>query len=100
MDPSAAADLEAVLAGVPLPATKDALLEYAVQRHAEPALISALRSLPERTFESLDAVAEEAAQVRPDRRGGSPEPREESGAPPGGDDYTHAAPESGAVREF
>jgi hypothetical protein len=59
MDASAAARLQAVLVGVELPAEKDALLEYAVQRHAEPELIGALRSLPERSFDSLDAVAEE-----------------------------------------
>ena len=81
--------LKTVLVGVELPAEKAELLEYAVQQHAEPALLGALRSLPEREFESLDDVAEEILRAQPPRvEPDAQEPHEESGAPPGGDAYT------------
>jgi len=66
------------------------MLEYAVQQHAEPPLLDALRSLEERKeFRSLDEVVEELLRVQPARLDGVPhEPKEESGAPPGGDAYT------------
>ncbi len=70
MDAAAAAVLKMVLVGVALPAEKARLLEYAVQQRAEPPLLDALRSLPDREFESLDDVAEELARTEcggPDR---------------------------------
>ena len=57
VDSAAAANVERVLAGVELPAETTELLEHAVRQHAEPALIGALRALPQRTFASLDEVA-------------------------------------------
>ena len=42
-----------------------ALLGYAVQQHAQPSRIAALRSLPQREFVSLDDVAEELLHVQP-----------------------------------
>jgi uncharacterized protein DUF2795 len=85
-----AAELKTALVGVPLPAEKPELLEYAVRQHAEPSLLAALRSLPdEKRFTSLDEVAEELRPVQPARTEGVPQrPREESGAPPGGKAYT------------
>src|SRR4051794_32916520 len=59
MDTQAAAELKSTLQGVTLPAEKPVLLEYAVQQRTEPALLSALLSLPEREYESLDDVVEE-----------------------------------------
>ena len=88
MDPSPAAELKAVLAGVDLPAEKASLLEYAVHRRAEPALLEALQALPPRRYESLDEVTEQLLRVEPERNDGAGPPREESGPPPGGDDYT------------
>jgi len=88
MDSRAAAELKAVLVGVPLPAEKPKLLEYAVQQRAEPALLDALRGIPDRTYESLDEVSEVLLHVQPVYFEELPDPREESGAPPGGDDYT------------
>jgi Protein of unknown function (DUF2795) len=85
-----AAELKTALVGLPLPAGQPELLEYAVQQHAEPPLLDALRSLSaEREYSSLDEVIEELLQVQP-ARDGAPghEPKEESGAPPGGDAYT------------
>jgi hypothetical protein len=65
MDTRAAAELKATLHGITLPAEKPALLEYAVQQRAEPTLLSALRSLPEREYESLDDVVENLLDGQP-----------------------------------
>ena len=84
MDTSRAAELQVLLEGVPLPATKDQLLEYAVRQRAEPHFLEALRSLPEREYASLDEVGEELLHVQPSSPPGPPpRPREESGDPPG-----------------
>lgn len=89
MDTSWAAELQALLEGVPLPAEKAVLLAYAVRQHAEPAFIEALRELPDRSYRSLDEVGEELVHVQPPQRPAKPSaPREESGDPPGGDAYT------------
>ena len=90
MDPAAAAELKTALTGVPLPAKKPDLLEYAVRQHAEPSLLDALRMLSdEREYESLDDVVGELLPVQPPHVDHVPhEPKEESGMPPGGDSYT------------
>ena len=90
MNQADTAELKSALVGVTLPARQPELLEYAVQQHAEPPLLDALRSLPEdKEFASLDEVVEELLPVQPARNGAPPpEPKEESGAPPGGDAYT------------
>jgi hypothetical protein len=100
MDPAAAAELKSILVGVALPAKKPELLEYAVRQHAEPPLLDALRTLSDdREYESLDDVVEELLQVQPQDPGEVPhEPKEESGLPPGGDDYTNRDPRPGAVQ--
>ena len=101
MDHAAAAELKTVLQGVSLPAGKSDLLEYAVRQRAEPAQLDALQSLPERQFESLDEVVEELVRVQPPREDPVPhQPDEESGLPPGGDDYTEPHPsDTGQVRD-
>jgi hypothetical protein len=92
VDTSRAAELQVLLEGVPLPATKDQLLEYAVQQRAEPHFLEALRSLPERQYASLDEVGEELVHVQPSPPPHSPpDPHEESGDPPGGDSYRAAS---------
>jgi hypothetical protein len=89
MDIARAAQLQVLLEGVPLPAEKAELLEYAVRQHAEPQLIADLRRVPDRKYESLDEVGEALVRVQPlDNNGAAPAPREESGDPPGGDAYT------------
>ena len=100
MDFSSAAELKTMLVGVSLPADKAQLLAYAVQQHAEPQSVAALRSLPEREYESLDEVVEDLLHVQPVRLDDEPQPHEESGAPPGGGDYPTAEPsDTGRVRE-
>jgi hypothetical protein len=100
MDNSRAAELQVLLEGVPLPATKDQLLEYAVRQRAAPQLLEALRELPERQYERLDEVGEELTHVQPAQ---PPRPRrkpgEESGEPPGGDAYTDPDAKPGRVRD-
>jgi hypothetical protein len=101
VDPGDAAELKATLTGVTLPAEKPQLLEYAVQQRAEPRLLDGLRTLPEeKKYESLDDVVEELLHVQPSRVEGDPhQPKEEAGAPPGGDAYTEKDPETGTIRD-
>ena len=92
-----AAELQALLEGVPLPARKRELVDYA--RREDEHAARELDALPERQYPSLDEVGEELVHVQPRRRPRPPEvPREESGEPPGGDDYTRPFPTAGAVR--
>ena len=101
METSRATELQALLVGVALPAEKPALLEYAVRQRAEPAFIAALRSLPDRQYESLDEIGEELLHVQPPSEPAEPAaPHEESGAPPGGDAYTEQDPDTGQVRDL
>jgi hypothetical protein len=92
------AELQVVLEGVPLPSGKSELVEYARREDQNAARL--LESLPDRVYRSLDEVGEALAPVQPQQR---PEdaalPREESDAPPGGDDYVDPNPEAGAVRD-
>jgi Protein of unknown function (DUF2795) len=90
VDPADAAELKSTLIGVTLPAERPQLLEYAVQQRTEPRLLDGLRTLPEdKTYESLDQVIEEILHVQPARlEPDAEEPKEEAGAPPGGDAYT------------
>ena len=95
-----AAELQALLEGVALPATRQELIDYAAQQADGAFFEPELTMLPDREFRSLDEVGEGLAAVQPDRtrgRPGAPEP--ESGLPPGGDAYTDPAPKPGAVRE-
>jgi hypothetical protein len=89
--PAQAAELKTTLVGVPLPAKQPELLAYAVQQHAEPPFLNALRSLSDaKEYESLDEVLEDLLQVQPAARDGVPhEPKAESGPPPGGAAYTN-----------
>jgi hypothetical protein len=64
-----------------------------------PDLLRELERLPEREYRSLDEVGEELAPVQPPRRDEVPHvPHEESGDPPGGEDYANPAPEPGGVK--
>jgi Protein of unknown function (DUF2795) len=100
VEPATVAQLKTALVGVALPAQKSELLEYAVRQRIEPQQLEALRSLPEREFESLDEVSEELLHVQPRDLDGGGQPHTESGLPPGGDDYTQSHPsDTGAVRD-
>ena len=97
MDTRRAAELQALLEGVPLPAHKQELVAYA-RSQGDPAA-EELSSLPDREYRSLDDVGEALAPVQPRRS--QPEaalPREESDLPPGGESYVKPHQEPGAVR--
>ena len=69
MDLRAAVELKTLLVGVPLPAEKPGLLEYAVKHRAEPRSLDALQSLPDRRYDSLDEVLEDLVRTdTPSRR--------------------------------
>src|SRR5918911_3006421 len=97
VDTQHAAELQALLEGVPLPAQKRELVAYA--RSQDDRAAEELASLPDREYRSLDEVGEALVPVQPPRS--QPDavvPREESDAPPGGDNYVKPHPEPGAVR--
>jgi hypothetical protein len=85
-----------VLEGVSLPATRDELIAYASLHDREAA--SELMRISDREYGYLDEVGEELARTRPAPLAPEPQPRPESGEPPGGSEYTNPEPESGAVR--
>jgi Protein of unknown function (DUF2795) len=95
-----AAELQVLLEGVPLPAGKRELLDYARAQDAGGRLIGLLDRLPDRRYGSLDEVGEALEPVQPPRDARRmDEPRAESGIPPGGEAYTDARAEPGWVRE-
>jgi hypothetical protein len=95
---SSVAELQVLLEGVPLPNERSSLLRYALHEGASGEQVALLRRLPDRRYDNIDEVAEELASVQPSFEHEAPSPREETGAPPGGDAYTQKHPESGAVR--
>lgn len=96
MDAQRSAELQVVLEGVPLPARRATLIEYAAAQ--DPAARAELERLPEGEYDRLDAVGEALRRPPKAPAPGRKPPRPESGKPPGGADYLRAAPESGAVR--
>src|SRR5690349_7053788 len=97
---SLVAELQVLLEGVPLPAGKQELLDYAHREEGGPAELALLEGLPDREYSSLDEVGEALLPVQPSRE---PEqlghPKPESGQPPGGSAYTDGSEEPGWVRE-
>jgi hypothetical protein len=97
VDTQRAAEIQAVLEGIPLPAKKSELVEYA--RAQDDGIARELEGLPDEEFDRLDAVGEILMLVPtapgPDGR----LPRPESGKPPGGQDYLTPNPsDTGLVR--
>lgn len=94
------AELQVVLEGVPLPAAKQELLEHARGEDADSRLLALLEALPDGEYGSIDEVAETLHPVQPaPPRPQAGEARPESGLPPGGEAYTDASADPGAVRE-
>jgi hypothetical protein len=94
------AQLQVLLEGVPLPASKHELLQHARREGGGPADVALLEALPDRDYSSIDEVGETLRPVQPESTTTQPaQPSAESGAPPGGDAYTDPSPESGRVRE-
>jgi hypothetical protein len=97
---SLVAELQVMLEGVPLPASKQELLEHARREDAGSAEVALLESLPDREYAALDEVGEALLPVQPSRANeGSDRPRAESGEPPGGSAYTDGSEAPGWVRD-
>jgi Protein of unknown function (DUF2795) len=93
------ATLQGLLEGVALPAQKRELIRYARDQENGERYVSLLERLPDKEYSTLDEVGEELAPVQPSSQHKDAElPRDESGRPPGGDDYVKADPTPGAVR--
>ncbi|HZQ83112.1 MAG TPA: DUF2795 domain-containing protein [Gaiellaceae bacterium] len=97
MNSQRAAQVQVVLEGIPLPATKSDLIAYA--RAQDPAVVSDLEGLPDELFRRLDEVGELLMRVPSAPKPGPRLPRAESGVPPGGADYLTPFPDdTGKVR--
>ena len=91
-----AAEIQVLLEGIPLPAERQQLIDYA--RRYDPVLGDELAALPDTRYARLDEVGQALAPTEPERPSPERLPRPESGKPPGGSDYIRSAPTSGAVR--
>ncbi|MCW2965819.1 MAG: hypothetical protein JWO17_3071 [Actinomycetia bacterium] len=91
-----AAEIQVVLEGITLPATREQLVHYAALQDAEAAV--ELERIPDRTYRSIDDVGETLAHTQPYFPAKSPFTHPESGAPPGKADYVNPAPTPGAIR--
>lgn len=91
------AEIQVVLEGVRLPATRDELVRYAARQDTEAAV--ALEHVADREYRTIDEVGEELAATRPVRAESERLPKPESGEQPGGDDYLKPHPsDTGQVR--
>jgi hypothetical protein len=95
MDAQRSAELQVVLEGIRLPATKAELIAYA--RTQDPSFVDDLAALPDLSYNRIDAVGDLLYAKPKPPAPPQPKPRAESGLPPGGDDYVTPFPESGAV---
>jgi hypothetical protein len=87
--------VEALLEGVPLPATRKDLQAQARREGGEDAA-RMLRGLPDRRFTSLDEVGEALAPVQPTWQRARRAPHAESDLPPGGPMYGRSSVPQGA----
>jgi hypothetical protein len=97
MNSQRAAEIQVVLEGVPLPAKRDVLVEYAAREDSDAA--AQLRTLPDKEYARIDEVGEALMQAPgpPTPPQGLPVP--ESGKPPGGPNYIgERDTEAGRVR--
>jgi len=92
-----AAEIQVVLEGVALPATRADLVRYAAQHDA--AAAAELERISDRAYARLDEVGEELAPTEPVPMSSEKLPKPESGEPPGGGDYLTPHPsDTGRVR--
>jgi Protein of unknown function (DUF2795) len=92
--------IQAVLEGVPLPASRDELLEYAWRQEVTGDVVRLLERIEDREYDRLDAVGEEIARAQPGNEPPSTHrPAVESDDVPGGEAYTDPKAEPGTIRE-
>jgi len=89
-----AAEIQVVLEGVRLPATRGELIAYA--RRWDPVAASELEVIPDRAYDRIDEVGEALLRVQPVAESEVRLPRSESGLPSGGDSYVLGQQEAGA----
>jgi hypothetical protein len=83
------AQIEELLVGVALPASKQQLVDYARAQPGGGRAAERLQRIPEREYTAIQDAGEELEPVQPDRSSPRIEPPSpESGLPPGGKAYT------------
>jgi hypothetical protein len=90
MDTQLAAEIQVVLEGVALPASRSELVRYAGEFDDRAA--AALERIPDGDYASIDDVGEALVRTQPVRSEQERLPEPESGKPPGGPAYLEAAP--------
>lgn len=97
MNAQRAAEIQALLEGIPLPAEKRELMSY--MRDQDASFVPDLDGLPDEEFRTIDEVGRLLTLVPTAPQPDTNLPRAESGNPPGGDDYLKAFPDdTGKVR--
>jgi hypothetical protein len=82
------AQIEELLVGVPLPATKQELVDYARSQPGGSRAAERLQRIADREYAAIQEAGEELEPVQPDRSAPRIEaPTPESGLPPGGKAY-------------
>ena len=89
------AEIQVLLEGVSLPASKDELIRYAREQDGDGPSVRLLERLPNREYRMLDEVGEMLVPAQPYASGDKLLPHEESGPPPGGGDYLRSGPDPG-----
>jgi Protein of unknown function (DUF2795) len=85
-----AAEIQVLLEGVALPATRDELVRYAAREDA--AAAAELERISDREYGRLDEVGEQLMPTAAIRASPDPLPTPESDEPPGGQDYVTPRP--------
>jgi Protein of unknown function (DUF2795) len=96
MDNKRAAEIQVVLEGVRLPATRKQLVDYAAGE--DPDAAEHLALIPDREYARIDEVGEVLSRTQPPMETEERPPAAESGEPPGGDAYVTPFPQPGRVR--
>jgi hypothetical protein len=91
-----AAEIQVLLEGITLPATREQLVRYAAAQDAEAAV--ELELIADREYHRIDEVGEELAPTQPDLPERQAHPHPESGRLAGGEDYLNPQPTPGAIR--
>lgn len=91
-------EIQVLLEGVPLPASRAMLVEYAAAEDADAAQVLRER-LPEQQYDRIDEVGELLLGRISPPYAPTPLPVPESGKPPGGDDYLRPFAQPGEVRK-
>jgi hypothetical protein len=91
-----AAEIQVLLEGITLPATREQLVRYAASQDAAAAV--ELERIADREYHRIDEVGEELVPTQPDLPEKQPLPHPETGRAAGGEDYVNPDPTPGAIR--